>query len=107
MTASRIADIKCKVLYNISELQDDGSSEDISKPLYTYASIVPLRPKEIQRLLEGGITVRNGVSIVLTNVQDLRPDKIVTDKNSWRVLTWTFMQGTAVAECDEITIEGV
>lgn len=106
MTASRIADTKCKVIYNISELQDDGSSESTSKPIYTYASIVPLQPKEIQRLREGGITVRNGVSIVLVNVQDLRPDRIETGTQSWRILTWTFDSGTAVAACDEISIEG-
>jgi hypothetical protein len=122
MTAARIADISCQVFYNHSTPQDDGSSLNAIETIDTMASVVPLRPQEILRLLEGGIIVRNGVSIVLTNVPNRRPDKIIADSKSWRILDWTFVYayddideydeymeefGTIVATCDEITIEGV
>jgi hypothetical protein len=122
MTAARISDVECEVLFNHSILQDDGSSLNTVETIYTMASVVPLQPKEIQRLLDNGITVRNGVSIVVTNVPNRRPDKIIADSKSWRILDWTFVYaytdvdeydeieeefGTIVATCDEMTIEGV
>ncbi len=122
MTAARIADVECEVLFNHSTPQDDGSSLNAVETIDTQASVVPLQPKDIQRLLEGGITVRNGVSIVLKNVPNQRPDKIIAESKSWRILNWTFVYayddideydeyvtefGTIVATCDEISIEGV
>jgi hypothetical protein len=122
MTAARISDVSCEVLFNHSTLQDDGSSLNTVETIDTMASVVPLQPKEIQRLLDNGITVRNGVSIVVTNVPNRRPDQIIADSKSWRILDWTFVYaytdvdeydeyeeefGTIVATCDEMTIEGV
>ena len=122
MVASRIADVECQVIFNHSILRDDGSSRNVIETIPTMASVVPLQPKDIQRLLEGGITVKNGVSIVTENVPNKRPDKIIADGKSWRILNWTFVfshneldeygdevteYGTTVSTCDEMTIEGV
>lgn len=122
MTAARIADVECEVKFNHSTLQDDGSSLNAVETIDTMASVVPLQPKEIQRLQEGGINVRNGVSIVISNVPNQRPDQIIASGKSWRILNWTFVYayddideydeyvtefGTIVATCDEMTIEGV
>lgn len=117
MTASRIADVECQVIFNHSVLRDDGSSYNAVETINTMASVIPLQPKEIQRLQEGGITVKNGVSIVVKDVPDKRPDKIIANEKSWRIINWNFVFayddmdeydeavaeiGTIVATCDEI-----
>lgn len=122
MTAARIADVPCQVIFNHSILRDDGSSRNVTETIETMASVAPLQPTDIQRLREGGITVNNGVSIVAEKVPNKRPDRIIADGKTWRILNWSFIfayndmdeyddevteYGTTVATCDEITIENV
>ena len=56
----------------------------------------------------------NGVSIMITDALEERPEKLVADGRSWRILTWSFISayenesgnpvGTVVAACDEIRV---
>lgn len=119
LASSRVADVTVTVVYNVlapDENGDDGS--DVVTPFYEYprGSIVALQPKDIQRLQEGGITVNNGISLLLRSAREDRPDKISVNNKLWRVVTWSFTyeyteenggsgstaRGTVVAVCDEI-----
>jgi len=73
-----------------------------------------LQPKDVERLQVGGIEVREGVSILISEALDERPERIEADGKKWRVLSWSFIPayddeagnpvGTAVALCDEIRV---
>jgi hypothetical protein len=114
MTARRIADTACSVFYNVLSPQDDGSSTVTPTAMTLKGSIKALQPVDIERLREGGIEVQNGVSIVLSEALEERPEKITADGKSWRILTWAFISayenesgnpvGTVVAQCDEIRV---
>ncbi len=115
MAARRCADIPCDVIYNTLTPNDDGSSTVISVPLSLMASIKPLQPVDIKRLREGGIECQEGVSILIAEALDERPEWIEADGKKWRVLSWSFILayenesgnpvGTAVAMCDEIRVD--
>lgn len=114
MVARRYADSTCDVIYNSLTPDDDGSAAvtEISSPLK--ASIKPLQPKDIERLQMGGIEIQDGVSILISEALDERPERIEADGKKWRVLSWSFIPayetdsgdtvGTAVAMCDEIRV---
>ena len=114
MAARRIADTTCDVIYNTLTPEDDGSSTVTPVALTLRASIKPLQPKDIERLLVGGIEVQNGVSILISEALEERPERIDADGKQWRVLSWSFIPayedesgnpiGTVVAMCDEIRI---
>lgn len=114
LAAHRIADITCEVTYNTLVPQPDGSSTVTPVPSTLRASINALQPVDIQRLREGGIEVQNGVSIIISEALEDRPETIVADGKSWRILSWSFIPahenesgmpvGTVVAMCDEIRI---
>jgi hypothetical protein len=114
MAARRIADTTCDVIYNALVPEDDGSSTVTQVILTLKASIKPLQPKDIERLQIGGIEVREGVSIIISEALDERPEMIEADGKKWRVLSWSFIPayenesgnpiGTAVAMCDEIRV---
>lgn len=114
MAARRYADTACDVIYNSLELNDDGSATATETVLALQASIKPLQAIDIQRLREGGIEVREGVSILIAEALDERPERIEADGKKWRVLSWSFVPaydnesgnpiGTAVAMCDEIRV---
>ena len=112
MTTNRIAEEDCTLVYLTKALQDDGSHKVVPVPFETKGSVVPLPPKEIQRLQEGGVVIRNGVSIALTVAPSDRPDHITVGTQKWRILSWAFVKefdtvdmyprGSVVAMCDEI-----
>ena len=114
MAARRYADSTCDVIYNTLTSEDDGSSTVTEIPLTLKASIKPLQPKDIERLQAGGIEVQEGVSILISEALDERPERIEADGKKWRVLSWSFIPayenesgspiGTAVAMCDEMRI---
>jgi hypothetical protein len=117
MVAARVADTDCVVTYDALVDNDDGSCTVTPTTMTLKASIHALQPVDIQRLREGGIEVQNGVSILLAEALEERPEKIVADGRSWRILTWTFVSaydnesgmpiGTVVAVCDEIRVAAV
>jgi hypothetical protein len=117
MVSQRIADTSVDVAYNILTEQDDGSSFVLLDIDHLKGSILALQPKEIQRLQEGGIEVKNGISLLLSEAREDRPDKIQIDDKTWRVVNWSFSfeyvkilgsgfinRGTVVAVCDLITV---
>lgn len=115
MVASRIADDACDCIYNILIPQDDGSSLVTPMPVTLQASIVPLRPVDIERLQAGGIEIQDGISIEIAEALEERPDRIEALGRKWRVASWSFEKayedesgipyGTVVAICDEIRAE--
>lgn len=115
MTTNRIADELVTLVYKVKDPQDDGSSIVTDYPITTMGSVVPLSPKEIERLEIGGITIRNGISIALATAPAYRPDYILTsDNRKWRVVDWSFLEeyesgtdpvGTVVASCDEVLVD--
>lgn len=114
MAARRYADITCDVVYNLLVPNDDGSSTVTPLLMPLKASIKPLQAVDIQRLREGGIEVQEGVSIMIAEALEERPERIEADGKKWRVLSWSFIPayenesgnpvGTAVAMCDEIRV---
>ena len=114
MAARRIADTTCDVIYNTLTPEDDGSSTVTPVTMTLKASIKPLQPKDIERLQVGGIEIQDGVSILISEALDERPEQIEADGKKWRVLSWSFIPayenesgnpvGTAVAMCNEIRI---
>ena len=117
LSSSRIADVDVDVIYNVLTDDDDGSSANDPITENLKGSVVALQPKEIQRLQEGGITVKNGISLLIKEAQEDRPDKIIVNNDSWRVVNWSFSfeyvdtigsseinRGTVVAVCDKILI---
>jgi hypothetical protein len=118
MVSQRIADTSVNMIYNNLTPDDDGSSTNNPIIEELFGSVQALQPKDIQRLQEGGIEVKNGVSLLVSKAQDRRPDKIVVNDKTWRVITWSFVReylednggsgmterGTVVAVCDEILI---
>jgi hypothetical protein len=117
MAARRVADTTCNVIYNTLTPQDDGSSTATPVSMTLRASICALQPVDIQRLQEGGIEVQSGVSILISEALEERPEKIEANGRAWRVLTWSFVPayenesgnpvGTVVAMCDEIRVAAV
>jgi hypothetical protein len=115
MAARRYADTTCGVVYNTLTPNDDGSSTVTPVTLTLMASIKPLQPIDIKRLREGGIECQEGVSILISEALDERPERIEADGKKWRILTWSFIPayenesgtpiGTVVAACDEIRVE--
>jgi len=115
LAARRIADSTCDVIYNTLTPDDDGSSSVTTVTLTLKASIKPLQPVDIKRLREGGIEVQEGVSILISEALEERPERIEADGKKWRVLSWSFIPayenesgnpiGTVVAACDEIRVE--
>ncbi len=114
MAARRYADTTVDVIYLAVSLNDDGSADTTESALSLKASIKPLQPKDVERLQVGGIEVREGVSILISEALDERPERIEADGKKWRVLSWSFIPayddeagnpvGTAVALCDEIRV---
>lgn len=114
LAAHRAADTTVQVVYNILVLQDDGSYEVTPVSSTLKASITALQPVDIQRLREGGIEVQEGVSILISDALEDRPEKIIADGKNYRILTWSFIPafenesgmpvGTVVAVCDEIRV---
>lgn len=115
MTTNRIADEDVTIVYKVKDPQDDGSSIVSDYPISVKGSVVPLPPKEIERLEVGGIVIRNGISIALAKAPALQPDYVLTaDSRKWRVVAWTFIEeydsgtdpyGTVIATCDEVLID--
>lgn len=114
MMARRFADTTCDVIYNTLVDEDDGSATVTATSIPLMASIKPLQPVDIKRLREGGIEVQEGVSILIAEALEERPERIEAQGKKWRVLTWSFIPayenesgnpiGTVVAQCDEIRI---
>lgn len=114
MVAHRVADTECEVTYNVLTPADDGSATVTPLSFTLSASIHALQPIDIQRLEAGGTEIVNGVSILITDALEERPEKLVANGRSWRILTWTFIGshenesgnpvGTVVALCDEIRV---
>ena len=117
MMARRTADTDCDVIYDTLVPLDDGSCTVTPVTMTLKASICALRPVDIQRLREGGIEVQSGVSILISEALEERPERIEADGKAWRVLTWSFIPayenesgmpiGTVVAACDEIRVVAV
>ncbi len=115
MAARRYADTPCDVIYNTLTPNDDGSSTVTPVTLTLMASIKPLQPVDIKRLREGGTECQDGVSILIAEALEERPERIEADGKKWRVLTWSFIPayenesgnpvGTVVAMCDEMRVE--
>lgn len=114
MAARRYADTTVDVIYLAVSLNDDGSADTTESALSLKASIKPLQPKDVERLQAGGIEIQEGVSILIAEALDERPERIEADGKKWRVLSWSFIPayddeagnpvGTAVALCDEIRV---
>jgi hypothetical protein len=114
MAARRYADTTCGVIYNTLTPDDDGSAAVMETTLTLKASIKPLQPIDIKRLREGGTECQDGVSILIAEALEERPERIEADGKKWRVLSWSFIPayenesgnliGTAVAVCDEIRV---
>lgn len=114
MAAKRYADTTVDVIYNTLTDDDDGSAIVTPVTLSLKASVKPLQPVDIKRLREGGIEVQEGVSILIAEALEERPERIEADGKKWRVLSWSFIPayedesgmpiGTAVALCDEIRV---
>jgi len=114
MAARRYADTTCGVIYNTLTPDDDGSSIVTETTLTLKASIKPLQPVDIKRLREGGIEIQEGVSILISEALEDRPERIEADGKKWRVRSWSFIPayenesgmpiGTVVAMCDEIRV---
>ena len=114
MAARRYADTICNVIYNYLTPDDDGSAAVTETVLTLKASIKPLQPIDIERLQKGGIEVQEGVSILISEALEERPERVEADGKKWRVLSWSFIPayenesgmpiGTVVAQCDEIRV---
>jgi hypothetical protein len=114
LAAHRAADTTCDLTYNVLTPLDDGSCTVAPMVMTLKASIHALQPVDIQRLQAGGTEIQSGVSILLSDALEERPEKITSAGKSWRILTWTFIAayenesgnpvGTVVALCDEIRV---
>lgn len=114
MVARRAADKDCELTYNVLTPLDDGSCTVAPMTMILRASVHPLQPVDIQRLESAGVEIVNGVSIMITDALEERPEKLVADGRAWRILTWSFISayenesgnpvGTVVAACDEIRV---
>ena len=114
MTASRYCDEQCDLIYNMLNPQDDGSCDVAPVTLTLAASIQPLQPKDIERLQAGGIEIKSGVSIMIAEALEERPERIEARGKKWRIAAWSFEKayedesgfpyGTVVATCDEIIV---
>jgi len=115
MVSSRVADVSVDIVYNVLTDDDDGSSVNNPITETLFGSIQALQPKDIQRLQEGGVEIRDGVSLLVSKAQERCPDKIIANNKQWRVVKWSFVyeyeellgtgnisRGTGVALCDEI-----
>lgn len=117
MATNRIADEVASLVFLVKTFQNDGSHKIVESSFTTMASVVPVPAKGIQRLQEGGIELRNGISIALAAVPSSRPARIDVQGKKWRVVTWSFIRefdeydeydeyteprGSVVAICDEI-----
>lgn len=116
LTANRIATETVGLVYPQSTEAGDGSATVTNTTKYAPASVGRLQPKDIQRLEKAGITVRNGITVVLPDTEATEPDKITYNEKSYRILEWAVatedndfdnFSNTIIATCDEISIAGV
>lgn len=121
LSTSRIAD-ECIILRYVEfDEYDDGSVDPIIKDYEKKGSVRILQPREIERLEISGVICRNGITAVIKDASEFRPDSVVHDGKEYRVINWSFdyeqemsdgwdenteLIGTVVATCDEITIQG-
>jgi hypothetical protein len=115
LTAKRIATEIVGLVYPQSTEAGDGSATVTNTTKYAPASVGRLQPKDIQRLEKGGITVRNGITVVLPDTWKTEPDTVTYNGKSYRVIEWDVetedndfdnFTNTIVATCDEIPITG-
>jgi hypothetical protein len=114
LAAHRAADTTCDLTYNVLTPLDDGSCAIAPMVMTLKASIHALQPVDIERLQAGGIETQSGVSILLSDALEERPEKLTANGRTWRILTWSFVAayenesgnpvGTVVAACDEIRV---
>jgi len=118
LVSQRIADTLVDVVYNNLTEEEDGSSTVVPVIESLYGSVGALQPIQIQRLQESGIEVKDGVSLLISKAQEQRPEKIVINNKSWRVVNWSFVfeyeesnggsgytnRGTVVAVCDAMLV---
>ena len=119
MTASRIADDTVSLIYMHDTDNGDGSATVVYETIQRNASVGILQPRDIERLEKGGIIIRNGVTIVISEAPAKKPDTISHGHTSYRVVQWSVVneydvydeydeyterRGVIVATCDEIPL---
>lgn len=82
-------------------LLDNGSASWFKEETPVLARVVALTPNEIQRLLEAGITVNQGVSVSIVGELPKAPDQIVrADGTIMKVVQFTIEEGATILAAD-------
>ena len=124
MASDRIASELVTLRYaHETDTYGDGSVVINYTDLLCSASVGILQPKDIERLEKAGIIIRNGVTIVITQAPENRPDTVIYEEKQYRIVQWSFDKeyaspsfdpydlyatwyGTVIATCDEVPIQG-
>lgn len=92
---------KITLVFSDKVFKDDGSFETLDDMQEISARVIALTSAEIQRLVEGGVTINSGVSISLVGELAKVPDYIIlTGSELMRIIRYTFEQGVSVMVCD-------
>lgn len=108
--ASRISSETVILEYNDEYDNGDGSATPVYTEVVSGASVGALQPYDIQRLELAGITVKDGVTIVLPFSLKTIPNSIlvVTDEyeenKRYRIVAPSIANGISVLTGDRITI---
>lgn len=103
LAANRICAEPVTLIYVREVDAGDGSADVTDVPVESLASVTALQPKDIQRLQFAGMEVKDGVTIVLP-FGTPRPDKIVHEEKTYRIIAYADQHGATVCTCDKITV---
>ena len=104
IVANRICAEPVTLYYAETVDNTDGSATVTETAVGSLASITALQPKDIQRLQFAGQEIKDGVTIALP-FGTRRPDKIVHDGKTYRIVAYADQHGATVCTCDKITVE--
>jgi hypothetical protein len=86
---------------SVKTLQDDGSFTLVNSSVPKLARVVPLTRSEINRLLEGGITINKGYSISFAEEITVIPDYITLANGlNVKVVDYAVEEGCSVFVAD-------
>lgn len=98
-TANRLNGYPITLNYSTKTLLDDGSFLVEQNPVNEMAYVVDLSEDQIQRLQNGGITVNNGISVMLPKMITQIPDSIVYGQDTYTILQNVLSEDVSIFLC--------